>query len=121
MKLEELKTYLLGKTGASIDYPFGDDVSVLKVKNKMFALVGQREWKGKSTMMLNLKIDPDESFMLRDLYPSITTGYHMSKKHWISVYFDGSVPEDEVERLIDNSYTLVVNNLPKLQRLSLLP
>lgn len=120
MDFENLKQYLLSKPEAIIDYPFGNDVMVLKVKGKMFALVGIMEWKGTPTTMLNLKCDPDESFIIRDVFPSITSGYHMNKKHWISVYFDGTVPDGEIERLIDNSYTLVVNKLPKLARVSLL-
>ena len=120
MDFEKLKQYLLSKSGAEIDYPFGNDVTVLKVKGKMFALIGQREWKGISTTMLNLKCDPNESFMIRDIFPSITSGYHMNKKHWISIYFDGSVAGGEIERLIDGSYDLVVSKLPKLARISLL-
>ncbi len=120
MNFKQLKKYCLSKKSATLDYPFGDDVSVFRVKSKMFALVGNREWKGVQTMMLNLKIDPDESFVIRDIFPSITVGYHMSKKHWISIYFDGSVPDGEVERLIDGSYDLIVASLSKRQRLSLL-
>ena len=116
MEFETLKQYLLSKPEAVIEYPFGDDVLVLKVKNKMFALVGEREWKDTPTTMLNLKCDPDESFMIRDIFPSITSGYHMNKKHWISVYFDGTVPEGEIERMIDNSYALIVKGLKKLER-----
>ena len=120
MDYETLKNYCLRKNSATLDYPFGDDVPVFRVKSKMFALVGNREWKGEATMMLNLKIDPAESFIVRDIFPSITCGYHMSKKHWVSIYFDGTVPNGEVERLIDGSYNLIVSKLPKLQRLSLL-
>ena len=120
MDYPKLKSYLLSKPQATEDYPFGPDVSVFKVCGKMFALIGQREWKGESTVMINLKIDPDESFAIRDVFSSITTGYHMSKKHWISVYLDGNVPHGEVQRLIDGSFDLIVSKLPKLQRLSLL-
>jgi predicted DNA-binding protein (MmcQ/YjbR family) len=119
MDYQKLKTYLLSKTQATLDFPFGDDVSVFRVKSKMFALVGQRAWKEKDTMMLNLKIDPDDSFIMRDIFSSITTGYHMSKKNWISIYFDGTVPSGEVERLIDDSYALVVKGLKKSDRASL--
>ena len=116
MNLEQLKYYLLTKTESTQDFPFGADVYVFKVKKKMFALIGHREGK----MMLNLKCDPDESWMLRDIFPAITPGYHMNKLLWISIYFDGTVPESEVERLIDNSYQLVVNTLSKKLQLSLL-
>jgi predicted DNA-binding protein (MmcQ/YjbR family) len=112
----ELKDYILSKPESTIDFPFGADVSVFKVKGKMFALIGERN----DLMMLNLKCDPDESAAIRDIYPSITEGYHMNKKHWISVYFDKTVPSNEVKRLIDNSYMLVVSKLTKRDQTSIL-
>lgn len=116
MNYAALKKYILSKTEATLDFPFGDDVSVFRVKTKMFALVSQREWKEQDTMMLNVKIDPDDSFIIRDIFPSITTGYHMSKKNWISIYFDGTVPNGEVERLTDDSYALIVKGLKRSDR-----
>lgn len=114
MEFEELKKYLLSKPETTETFPFGDDVYVFKVKNKMFALLGWRN----DLMMLNLKCDPDEAVALRDIFPAITEGYHMDKKHWVSIYFDGTVPVGEVQRLIDNSFDLVVDKLPKyLQKL----
>jgi predicted DNA-binding protein (MmcQ/YjbR family) len=106
---KKYKEYMLSKPESTLDFPFGDDVSVFKVKNKMFALVGERN----DLVMMNLKCDPDESAALRDIYPSITEGYHMDKKHWVSIYFDGSVCENEVLRLIDSSYMLVVRKMTK--------
>ena len=113
MNFERLDNYLVLKPGTVKTYPFGDDVSVYKVQHKMFALVGYRPWKDEKTMMLNLKCDPQESFIIRDIFSSITTGYHMSKKHWISIYFDDTVPSGEIERLIDASYALVVSHMTK--------
>jgi len=72
MNLEQLKFYILTKKESTLDFPFGADVYVFKVKKKMFALVGHREGK----MFVNLKCDADESWMLRDIFPSITPGYH---------------------------------------------
>lgn len=113
---DDLKQYMITKPETQLNFPFGDDVSVFKVKNKMFALIGTRN----NLMMLNLKCDPDEGAALRDIYPSITEGYHMDKKHWISLYFDGSIPENEVQRLMDNSYMLVVKNMPKKDQESIM-
>lgn len=116
MDKSSLIAYLLQKPYTVESFPFGDDVHVFKVKNNMFALLG---WHN-DLMMLNLKCDPDESLALQDIFPSITAGYHMSKKHWISVYFEGSVPNNEIERLIDNSFLLVVNNMPLKGKKSIL-
>jgi len=115
MNYEELKAYLLAKPFATLDFPFGGDVSVFKVNNKMFALVGTRN----NVMMINLKCDPDEAAALCDIYSAITPGYHMDKKHWISLYFDGSVADSETMRLIDNSFNLVVSKLSKKEQLSI--
>lgn len=109
MTFEDLKQYIISSPFTELTYPFGDDTHVFKVKNKMFALVGERN----DLMMINLKCDPDEGAALRDIYPAITEAYHMDKKHWISLYFDGTVPDNEVHRLIDNSFTLVVSKMTK--------
>lgn len=110
------RQYLLNKPETEITYPFSDDVQVYKVKGKMFALIGVRQDK----IMFNLKCDPDESVMVRDIFPSITPAYHMNKKHWISVYLEDSIPQGEVLRLIDNSFKLVVRKMPKKDQTSLL-
>jgi predicted DNA-binding protein (MmcQ/YjbR family) len=69
---------------------------------------------------LNLKSDPQEAIMLRDVFPSVIPGYHMSKVHWNTVKLDGSVPEGEIQRMIDNSFNLVVNNMTKEDQQSVL-
>lgn len=115
MNFEQLQQYLLAKPEVTLDYPFGDDVLVFKVKKKMFALIGSNQ----DTMSMNLKCDPDEGAALRDLFPAIRAGYHMNKRHWITIDFDGTVPEGEIKRLIDNSFLLVVNNLTKQDQVSI--
>ena len=116
MDFTALKAYLLNKPCTECQFPFGEDVHVFKVKNKMFALIGWRN----DLMMLNLKCAPSESLMLQDIFSAITPGYHMDKKHWISVYFDQSVPNGEVLRLIDNSFNLVVSKMTKKDQQSIL-
>lgn len=116
MKFDELKEYLLSKPETAESFPFGDDVHVFRVKNKMYALVGWRN----DLMMLNLKCDPDESVALRDIFPAITEGYHMDKKHWVSIYFDNTVPKGEILRIIDNSFLLVVSKMNKKEQASII-
>ena len=69
---------------------------------------------------LNLKCEPHEALILRDIFPSIIPGYHMSKTHWNTNILDGSVPDGEIERLIDLSYDLVVQSLPKYKQKTIL-
>jgi predicted DNA-binding protein (MmcQ/YjbR family) len=115
LNFDQAQKYILAKPEALLDFPFGDDVSVFKIRNKMFALLslqGEQVW-------LNLKCDPDRALALRDIFEGVKPGYHMNKKHWNTVVLDGSIPAGEVERMIDHSYGLVVSRLPKKLRLSL--
>jgi predicted DNA-binding protein (MmcQ/YjbR family) len=116
MDYQAAKRYLLSKPEAWEDYPFYPDVMVPKVRGKMFATLSQQN----SVGAMNLKCDPDEALALRDIFPAVRPGYHMNKKHWNTVILDGSIPPNEIRRMMDNSYRLVVMNLPRLHRVALL-
>ncbi len=116
MDFDAARSYLAGKPEAVEDYPFGPDVLVLKIAGKMFATLS--ETPGNAARM-NLKCDPDEAVMLRDIFPAVLPGYHMNKRHWNTIVLDGSIPRGEIERMIDNSYSLVVAGLPRRQRQAL--
>ena len=100
------------KQGAAEDYPFGDEVAVFKVGGRMFGLVSL----GQAPGSVSLKCDPGLAVGLRGRYPAITAGYHLSKRHWNTVTLDGSVPEEEVLELVDQSYDLVLAGLTRTQR-----
>lgn len=112
MNIEELREYCLSKTGTTESLPFGPDTLVLKVLDKMFAATGLDN----PNFAVNLKCDPELAIKLREQYPCVRPGYHMSKKHWNTVDIDGSVSDDQVKEWIDHSYDLVVSKLPKKQR-----
>jgi predicted DNA-binding protein (MmcQ/YjbR family) len=61
----------------------------------------------------NLKCDPDLALDLRDRYEQVKPGYHMNKKHWNTVEIEGGIPAVELRKMIDHSYQLVVESLPK--------
>lgn len=115
MSPAQAKQYLLGKPEAIVDFPFGPEVAVLKVKDKMFATLAANG----DAVNVNLKCDPDEAVMLRDIFEAVIPGYHMNKRHWNTVILDGSIPTSEIERMIDNSYALVVRGLPRSKRVAL--
>jgi predicted DNA-binding protein (MmcQ/YjbR family) len=115
MNLPDLQTYLLAKKETTEERPFGPEALVYKVMGKMFALVA---WE-KDPLDISLKCDPDEALFLRDIYPAVRPGYHLNKKHWNTVTLDGSVPEKELKRMIDDTYNLVVKGLTKAQRQTL--
>jgi predicted DNA-binding protein (MmcQ/YjbR family) len=102
----------MAKPGSAEDYPFGDEVAVIKVAGRMFALV----LLGPPPGSISLKCDPDLAASLRARYAAITPGYHLNKQHWNTVTLDGSVPEEELTELIDHSYDLVVARLTRAQR-----
>lgn len=108
----KVKQYLLGKPEAEEDFPFGPEAAVYKICGKMFALLYQRE----GECRINLKCDPVEALELRHVFSAVQPGYHMNKKHWNTVLLDGSLPQGEIERMVDNSYRLVVKGLKKAER-----
>jgi predicted DNA-binding protein (MmcQ/YjbR family) len=109
MDYETLCDYLEGKPAAWRDMPFGPDALVFKVLDKMFALVA---WQS-DPLTISLKADPIDSVILRKQYPTIKPGYHLHKKHWNTVTLDGSVPDQELRRMIDESYDLVVAGMTR--------
>jgi predicted DNA-binding protein (MmcQ/YjbR family) len=109
MKLESLRAYLLKKKGAYEDFPFGPEVMVSKVRGKIFALVFLED----APLSINLKCDPDLSMHFREFYKAVQPGYHMNKKHWNTITLDGSIPDDEIFSMINDSYDLVVKGLKK--------
>jgi len=133
VKIMDIKTtvqrYLINKPATLVDFPFDSVTEVYKVKGKMFALLGKDKSKhveheqASNNLIpyrLNLKCDPDEAQILRDIFPAITAGYHMNKKHWNTIILNGSVPQGEVERMIDNSFKLVVSKMAKKDQASVL-
>ena len=108
----DLQGYLSSKPEAEEAYPFGPQAQVFRVQGKLFALVFQRA----GCECINLKCDPQEAVGLRDLFAAVSPGYHMNKRHWNTVRNDGSLPEGELQRLIDQSYALVVKGLARAVR-----
>lgn len=114
--LQELRAYLGAKPGAVEEYPFGPDTLVLKVGGKMFALIAL----GSQPVQVSLKCDPVDAQFLRDTYSAVQLGYHLNKRHWNTVTFDGSIPDDELRLMLDNSYGLVLQGLSRTERARIL-
>lgn len=102
MNIEILREYCISKRNVTESFPFGDDTLVFKTQGGIFALVNLE-----GELSINLKCDPGLAIELRERYSSVVPGYHMNKKHWNTVYIDGSVPDKEVFSWIDHSYDLV--------------
>lgn len=99
--------YLLSMPNAFLDYPFGEDVAVYKVKvgqdDKMFALVPEKS----NPVSISLKCDPVLAETLRERYDTVMPGYHLNKKHWNTIVLTGQLEWEEVQDLIRHSYGLV--------------
>ena len=112
MNKEKLEKHLSNKNGAESGNPFGPDALVYKVMGKMFALVSQKE----ATPRVTLKCQPADGEVLTEQYNSISPGYYMNKKHWITITLDGELPEEMVVELSNGSYDLVVSKLTKAEK-----
>lgn len=106
---------LLARPGAEETYPFDAVTLVAKVGGKMFALLATNS----APVQLSLKVDPDFGDLLRATYPAIVPGYHLNKRHWITLTLDGSLEPALVDELIDGSYRLVLKGLPRAVRAGL--
>ena len=114
MNIEELREYCLSLKGVTEEFPFGETVLVFKVAGKMFCLAELEE-----QFSIAIKNDPERNIELREEYAAIKPGYHMNKKHWNTVEIDGSISDDMLKNLIDDSYDLVVMKLTKKEQTEL--
>ena len=95
----------------SVDQPFGPGYEVFRIHRKMFAML-MFNARVSEHPIVNLKTDPDELPLLIDNYDWILPGYHMNKKHWVTVELRPGGDVEFVEGLIEDSYDNVVLGLP---------
>lgn len=109
MNIEEFREVCLSKKGVTEEFPFDESTLVFKVMGKMFALAPLE----RIPTQCNLKCDPEKSEILREEYDgAIIPGYHMSKKHWNTIFLE-QIPPKLIKDLVDHSYDLVVSGLTK--------
>jgi len=102
----------LGLPAATLEWPFGPDWDVAKVRGKVFLLMA--ELRGEPIVIL--KADPVDARLLCQDLAEVTPGYHMNKRHWITLAPGPGLDEALVEDLVTDSYCLVVAGLPRAQR-----
>jgi predicted DNA-binding protein (MmcQ/YjbR family) len=116
MDADALRDLCLTFQGSEETFPFGFETSVFKVAGKMFALsrlAGQ-------PLSVSLKCEPQLAEQLRAAHPCITAGYHLNKRHWNTVVLDGSLSEQMVADLVEDSYDLIVSKLSRARQRALL-
>ena len=109
MNASELRDWCLEHAGAVEDFPFTAEHSVFKVHGKMFALSAL----GREPLEVSVKCEPELAVELRNSYKAIRPGYHLNKRHWNTITLDGSISDQLVRDLVEDSYDLVVSALPK--------
>lgn len=100
----DLRALCLGLPGAVEEFPFNDrEVSVFKIWRKVFAITKLDA----PRLTVSVKCDPDLAFELRSRYEGIEPGYHLNKRHWITIDLESDVGDVLVRELIEDSYDLV--------------
>jgi predicted DNA-binding protein (MmcQ/YjbR family) len=110
MKYIWIDTYCLSKNAVIKDYKIEWDATRYMIDSKMFVLIGQNKEKRE---IISLKLNPEYGEFLRNEYDDIKPGYYLNKEHWNSINLDGSVPDDLLKELVDQSYALVLHSLTK--------
>ena len=104
MKWKSLHDFCMSMSGATETFPFDPGVSVFKAPSgKMFAIASESS----EPLDVSVKCDPEISEALRHEFASIAPGYHLNKRHWITITLGGDVPDRRVRELIEDSYDLV--------------
>lgn len=111
MDIVFFREYCLSKKGVIEDTPFDANTLCFKVGGKIFAIIDIELFES-----VNLKCDPERAVQLRERYQGIVPGYHMNKKYWNTVEFNTSVPDKLILELVDHSFELIFDSLPKKMR-----
>lgn len=111
MERAELEGVLSSFRGAEASYPFGPEALVYKVWGKMFALLY-----GDDAPSVTLKCTPEDGELLVGQFAAVKPGYHMNKRHWLTVLLKGDLPDAALRGLAEDSYALVVKGLSRAVR-----
>ena len=109
---EEILTYGLSFPMTYQDAPFHDpNWQLVRVKGSKKAFLWTYEKDG--ALHLNVKADPEWRDFWRNTYASVIPGYHQNKEHWNTIILDGTIPDEDVKRMIAESYDLVSDSPTK--------
>ena len=114
MRYTWLDEYLLSLRGVTKDLQKDWNWIRYHIGGKMFAAVLLDDHD--QPYYINLKLEPDEGELMRAQYADIIPGYYSDKRCWNSVRPDGAVPDDLLRNLLDRSYRLVLEGLPKAKQ-----
>ena len=113
--VESIRQYCLSKPMVTESLPFDNVTLVFKVDGKIFALLNLE-----GAQSVNLKCNPERAIELREQYSEVQPGFHMNKKHWNTVTYNGRLANNLICEMIDASYMLVVEGLSKEKQKAIL-
>jgi predicted DNA-binding protein (MmcQ/YjbR family) len=108
----DLRSWCLAQPEAVEEFPFTPDHSVFKVAGKMFAISALK----REPLQISVKCEPELAVQFRDSYEAVAAGWHLNKRHWNTITIGGDCPDKLVRDMIEDSYDLVVDALPKQKR-----
>lgn len=109
---EEACSFGLEFENTYLDKPFRKaDWQLIRIKDtkKAFLCVYERD----GFVNLNVKVDPAWRDFWRNTYLSVVPGYHKNKEHWNTIILDGSIKDEDIKRMIAESYDLVTDSPTK--------
>jgi predicted DNA-binding protein (MmcQ/YjbR family) len=112
MRPADVREHCLAQPEAVEEFPFTPEHSVFKVAGKMFALSAL----GRQPLQISVKCEPELALQFRDSYEAVAEGYHLNKRHWNTITCGGDCPDRLIRDMIEDSYDLVVEGLPKQKR-----
>jgi predicted DNA-binding protein (MmcQ/YjbR family) len=112
MDIEELYDYCMSVKGSEATTPFDETTIVIKVMDKMFALIPTEN----TELSITLKCDPEKAVELREKYMCVEAAYHMNKTYWNTIFLDGTMDDSEIKYWIDHSVDEVIKKLSKKKK-----
>ena len=110
MDIERIREYCINLKGTSESFPFDKVTLVFKVLTKIYCLENLQK------KSINIKARPEDVINLIEEHQGITPGYHMNKKHWITIDLEKITQPNLLEQLILNSYDLIIRKMTKKEK-----
>lgn len=109
---EEALAYGLSFPDTYQEAPFHDENwQLVRVKGSKKAFLWTYERGG--YINLNVKVSPEWRDFWRKTFPSVIPGWHQNKEHWNTIILDGTIPKEDIKRMIAESYDLVTDSPTK--------
>ncbi|MDD7319160.1 MAG: MmcQ/YjbR family DNA-binding protein [Prevotella sp.] len=112
MNVEQVREFCLTLPGVTEDSPYGPDMIVFRIERKIFLHLPLEY----ADPRIAIKLSPEKGLELRDRYEAVRPAFHMNKTHWNEILIENTFPDEQIKDWISESYTIVLNNLPKKLR-----